>query len=112
MQQNPLVEVAGIEWCGPILQKRNGDTQPQERCPDRPSVARHLNPYWRSHTEMCFLLSPVKGARSQSAHRSRNLIPAISAMRSSSAGHAYRNGDSTCLPRPSMTHSGVTRPVG
>jgi hypothetical protein len=67
------------------------------------SVALRLNPYWRSQTEMCFLLSLVKGARSQSAHRSRNLIPAISAMRSSSAGHAYRNGDSTCPPRPSTT---------
>jgi hypothetical protein len=33
--------------------------------------------YKRSQTEMCFALSSVNGDRSQSAHRWRNVIPAI-----------------------------------
>ena len=42
----------------------------------------------RSQTETCLLLSLVNGERSHSAHRSRSVMPAISAMRSSSAGQA------------------------
>ena len=40
-----------------------------------------------SHTETCFMLSLVKGRRSQSSQRSRSLMPASCAMRSSSDGH-------------------------
>ena len=40
-----------------------------------------------SQTEMCAPLSLVNGSRLQSLQRSRSLIPAICAMRSSSAGH-------------------------
>ena len=56
--------------------------------------------YGRSQTDMCFGLSLVNGERFQSAQRSQNLMPAISAMRSSSAGHAYRNGESN---RPAIS---------
>jgi hypothetical protein len=38
------------------------------------------------HTEMWRLLSPVNGARCQSLQRSRNVIPASRAIRSSSDG--------------------------
>ena len=39
-----------------------------------------------SHTEMCFVLSLVNGSRFQPLQRSRSVIPAIRAIRSSSAG--------------------------
>ena len=45
-----------------------------------------------SHTDTCCSLSAVNGVRSQSAHRSFSRRPAIRAIRSSSAGHTYRNG--------------------
>ena len=38
-------------------------------------------------TETWLVLSPVKGSRFQSAHRSRKVIPASRAMRSNSDGH-------------------------
>ena len=38
-------------------------------------------------TETCLVLSLVNGSRSQPAHRSRKVIPASRAIRSSSAGH-------------------------
>lgn len=40
-----------------------------------------------SQTDMCFLLSLVKGSRFQPLQRSRSDIPASRAIRSSSAGH-------------------------
>lgn len=40
-----------------------------------------------SQTEMCCLLSLVKGSRSQSLQRPRRVIPASRAIRSSSDGH-------------------------
>ena len=40
-----------------------------------------------SQTETCPVLSLVKGVRFQSAQRSRSVIPASRAIRSSSAGH-------------------------
>ena len=39
------------------------------------------------HTEMWLLLSPVNGARCQSLQRSRKVMPASRAIRSSSDGH-------------------------
>lgn len=49
------------------------------------------------------MLSPVKGERSQPAHRSRSVRPASRAMRSSSDGHTYRDR------RPQLAHD---RPLG
>ena len=40
-----------------------------------------------SHTDTCAVLSPVNGSRRHPAHRSRNVMPASRAMRSSSEGH-------------------------
>ena len=40
-----------------------------------------------SHTEMRMVLSLVKGSRCQLLQRSRNVIPAIFAIRSGSDGH-------------------------
>ena len=40
-----------------------------------------------SQTEMCFVLSLVNGSRFQPLQRSRSVIPARRAIRSSSAGH-------------------------
>ena len=62
--------------------------------------------------QRCVSCLARKGCLVRSVYRSRNLIPAMSAMRSSSAGHAYRNGDSTCPPGRLQPHSGATRPVG
>jgi hypothetical protein len=50
-------------------------------------LAVHLSLAAFSHTEMCVLLSPVKGSRFQSLQRSRNVMPASRAIRSSSDGH-------------------------
>jgi hypothetical protein len=52
------------------------------------------NPYGSGtrHTLTCEGLSPVKGERSHQAHRCSSVMPAIRAIRSSSAGHTYRNG--------------------
>ncbi len=46
----------------------------------------------RRHTLTCEALSPVNGERSHHAHRCSRVIPAIRAIRSSSAGHTYRKG--------------------
>lgn len=54
-----------------------------------------------SQTETCWALSLVNGCRCQPLHRSRRLIPASSAIRSSSAGHTYRNGTERRSSRPS-----------
>jgi hypothetical protein len=43
-------------------------------------------------TEMCLLLRLVNGSRVQSLQRSRSVIPARRAIRSSSDGHTYLNG--------------------
>src|SRR5688572_33252983 len=43
-----------------------------------------------AQTETCFLLSLVNGSRFQPAHRSCSRMPAMWAMRSSSAGHTLR----------------------
>ncbi len=43
-------------------------------------------------TETCWRLSLVKDSRVQPSHRSRSRNPASWAIRSSSAGHTYRNG--------------------
>jgi len=43
-----------------------------------------------SQTEMWLRLSLVKGSRFQSLHRSRDVIPAVRAIRSSSDGETYR----------------------
>ncbi len=40
-----------------------------------------------SHTETCLVLSLVNGSRFQPLQRSRSLMPAMRAIRSSSAGH-------------------------
>ena len=53
-----------------------------------------------SQTETWEVLSAVKGVRSQSLHRSRSVRPAMRAMRSYSAGHAYRCEDSNVSARP------------
>jgi len=52
-----------------------------------------------SQTDTCWSLSLVNGSRFHPLQRSRNLIPASSAIKSSSEGHTYRNGTekrSTC----------------
>lgn len=54
-----------------------------------------------SQMETCWRLSLVKGSRVQPSHRSRSRIPASCAIRSSSAGHTYRNGIVEYSPRPS-----------
>jgi hypothetical protein len=54
-----------------------------------------------SQTETCWLLSLVNGSRAQPLHRSRSRSPASRAIRSSSAGHAYRNGMVRYSPQPS-----------
>ena len=51
------------------------------------------------HTETCDLLELVNGRRCQSAQRETRLMPAIRAMRSSSAGHTYRNDTETSIGR-------------
>jgi hypothetical protein len=69
----------------------------------RPRTADPGQPAGFSHTDTCFSLSLVNGARVQPAHRSRSRIPASWAIRSSSAGHTYRNGIDRYSPRPSVT---------
>jgi hypothetical protein len=49
------------------------------------------------------VLSLVKGSRFQPLQRSRKLIPAIRAIRSSSDGYTKRNGDEKISSWPSMT---------
>ena len=51
-----------------------------------PRVARYVF----SQTETCFLLLLVKGSRIQSLQRSRKVMPASRAIRSSSDGQTYR----------------------
>src|SRR5262249_16575752 len=60
----------------------------EDERPDDESLGldRELDPQVFCHTETCFVLSPVKRERSQSAQRSRSSIPANRAIRSSSAG--------------------------
>ena len=67
--------------CGP------GSSRP---CP-RSTSRRRQRPSF-SQTDTCDVLSPVKGERSQSAHRWRRVIPARRAIRSSSDGHTKRKG--------------------
>ena len=45
-----------------------------------------------SQTETCRVLSLVNGSRAQPLQRSRSLMPASRAIRSSSEGHTYRKG--------------------
>src|ERR1019366_3367153 len=51
-------------------------------------------------TETCFVLSALNGSRFHPAQRSWGGIPASLAMRSSSAGHAYRKGIELASHRP------------
>ena len=70
---------------------RGGDARvSRSRAPAPQVTARYVG---FSQTEMWLRLSLVKGARCQSLQRSRNVIPASRAMRSSSDGHRYRCGD-------------------
>ena len=79
-----------------------GGTQAKRTGPDDHDIGVHLAivPQGFSQTETCWLLSPVKGRRFQSSHRSRSRIPASCAIRSSSAGHTYRNGMVLYSPWP------------
>jgi hypothetical protein len=54
-------------------------------------------------TETWLLLSLVKGSRFQSLQRSRKVIPASRAMRSSSDGHTWRCDDDLVSSCPSTT---------
>lgn len=65
-------------------------TDPTARQADKPSIVRGAQGF--SQTDTCIVLSAVSCERSQPAQRSFSRIPAIRAMRSISAGHAYRNG--------------------
>ena len=74
-----------------------------ERADDEPlGLDRQLDSQPFSQTDTCFVLSAVNGARSQSAQRSRSLMPASRAIRSSSAREtaAERNRD----PPPLAVH--------
>jgi hypothetical protein len=53
-----------------------------------------------SHTETCFVLADVNGSRFQPLHRSRRRMPAMRAIRSSSAGETDRNGIDSRSHRP------------
>ena len=53
-----------------------------------------------SQTETCCPLALVNGCCVQPSQRSRSRSPAIRAIRSSSAGHTYRNGIVANSPRP------------
>lgn len=55
------------------------------RPPTLPAPGRDF--YAFSQIEMCIVLSLVKGSRSQPLQRSRKVIPAMRAIRSSSDGH-------------------------
>ncbi|TCO62126.1 hypothetical protein EV192_102263 [Actinocrispum wychmicini] len=54
-----------------------------------------------SQTDTCLVLSAVSSERSQSAQRYFRLIPAMRAIRSISAGQAYRKGIRRNRPVPS-----------
>ena len=56
-----------------------------------------------SQTETCDRQSPVKGSRDQPPQRSRRVIPASRAIRSSSPGHTYLNGIEKISSTPSTT---------
>ncbi|SHK26653.1 hypothetical protein SAMN05421803_116122 [Nocardiopsis flavescens] len=58
-----------------------------------------------SHTDTCFSLSSPNGVRCQSSQRCTSRMPAIRAIRSSSAGQTYRNGTDRRLPLPSATRT-------
>ena len=60
------------------------------RCPRDPCMRAHGHRYAFCQTETCALLALVNGSRFQSLQRSRRVIPASRAMRSSSEGHTYR----------------------
>src|SRR5205814_5976276 len=80
-----------------VLQLERADHQPLR-------LDRELDPHAGfSHTESCFVLSAVKGERSQSAQRSRSAIPASRAIRSSSAGETERNGTERRRHSPSAS---------
>jgi len=59
--------------------------------PGRPSVSPQTTGFCQ--TETCLSLSLVNGSRFHPPQRSRSSIPASRAMRSSSEGHTYRNGN-------------------
>jgi hypothetical protein len=65
----------------------------------RPRVDRYVF----SQTETWFLLLLVKGSRIQSLQRSRKVMPASRAIRSSSDGQTYRCGDEKVSSWPSTT---------
>src|SRR5690606_34550754 len=52
-----------------------------------------------SQMETCWVLSPVNGSPFQSSQRSHRRRPASWAIRSSSAGQTYRNGNELCSRR-------------
>ena len=56
-----------------------------------------------SQTDTCFRLASVNASRFQPAQRSRNVIPARRAMRSSSAGETERKGIERRSHRPSTS---------
>ena len=56
-----------------------------------------------SQTETCDRQSPVKGSRFHPPQRSRRVIPASRAIRSSSPGHTYRKGSEKISSSPSTT---------
>ncbi len=70
---------------------RRGRADAEHPRPGRPvarGARRALIAHTTVNTETCLVLSPVNGERSQSLQRSRNRIPASSAIRSYSAGKA------------------------
>ena len=77
-------------------------------CVDQQGVVRlwcmqRTLPSYFCHTEMWLLLPLVKAERSQWLHRSRRVIPASRAIRSSSAGQTYRKGAEKVSNSPSIT---------
>jgi len=61
------------------------------------------SPHGLRQTETCAVESPVNGERRQSLQRASNVIPASSAMRSSSEGQTYRNAPATTFTRSPFT---------
>src|SRR5439155_13360321 len=83
------------EICG-VLELERTDHEPLR-------LDREVDPHFFSQTETCFVLSAVKGERSQSAQRSRSAMPASRAIRSSSAGETERNGTERRRHSPSTS---------
>jgi hypothetical protein len=80
MLRCPSCNQRGV-WGRCVCSSRLGRLPSDERTLAQPSA------YGFSQTEMCLALAAVNGLRAQSLQRSRSLIPAIRAIRSSSAGH-------------------------